>query len=146
MSLYRHFRSKDALAAAYLEEIYRQWNGWFSGRVSELSADAKKPEDRVLVIFDALEEWFGTPGFRGCPFINTVAELSDRSHPARKVAVSFKQKLLETIENALKPLGRTDLSEPFLLLVDGAIVRATMTNSSEPAKIARKAAAQLLSQ
>ena len=134
------------LVSAFLEEIYRQWSAWFTDRVTTLSAKAKKPEDRVLTIFDALEEWFGTSGFRGCPFINTVAELSDRNHPARQVAVAFKQKLLESIETALRPLNRkrSDLSVQLLLLVDGAIVRATMTDSSRPAKIARKVAAQLL--
>ena len=146
MTLYKHFGSKDALAAAFLEEIYREWSAWFTGRVNDLSQDAKRPEDAVLAIFDALAEWFETPHFRGCPFINTVAEIADRNHPARRVAVGFKEKLLEIIRASLQPLGRqkTDLAVPLLFLVDGAIVRATMTDSSEPARIARKAAAKLL--
>ena len=147
MTLYKHFGSKDALAAAFLEEIFTRWSAWFAGRVSRLSASAKKPEDRVLAIFDALEEWFETPDFRGCPFINTVAEIPDCKHPARKAAAAFKEKLLELIEQALEPLGRNRgvLGVQLLLLVDGAVVRATMTGSSEAAGIARKAAAQLLS-
>jgi AcrR family transcriptional regulator len=147
MTLYKHFRSKDALATAFLEQIFKEWSAWFICRVNELSQKkARTPEERVLVIFDALKEWFESPNFRGCPFINTVAELADRNHPARKVAVDFKEKLLEIIRNSLEPLGRDkkELAVPLLLLVDGAIVRATMTDSSEPAKAARKAAASLL--
>jgi len=146
MTLYKHFRSKDALAAAFIEQIFKEWSTWFTGRVDELSKKARTPEERVLAIFDAEKEWFETPNFRGCPFINTVAELSDRNHPARKIAVEFKEKLLEIIRKSLEPLGRykQELAVPLLLLVDGAIVRATMTDSSEPAKTARKAAAKLL--
>src|SRR3954466_5852337 len=73
MTMYKHFGSKDALAAAFLEDIYRQWSAWFTQRVSVLSKAARRPEDRALTIFDALKEWFETPEFRGCPFINTVA-------------------------------------------------------------------------
>ncbi len=146
MTLYKYFRSKDDLAAAFLQEIHRQWSLWFTERVARLSTSAGRPEDRVLAIFDALEEWFEMPSFRGCPFINTVAELSERKHPAHQAAVELKEKLLATIEDALRPLrqNRRELSEQLLLLVDGAIVRATMTGSSRPARVARKAAAQLL--
>jgi AcrR family transcriptional regulator len=146
MTLYKHFRSKDRLAEAFLEEIYKQWSTWFSGRVAQRSAKAKKPEDRVLAIFDALQDWFETPGFRGCPFINTVSEITDRNHPARKIAVAFKSTLVDMIRAALEPLGRnsTELAVQLLMLMDGAIVRATMTDSAQPAKIARKAAARLL--
>ena len=146
MTLYKHYHSKDELAAAFLEQIYQQWNAWFTERVAQLSERVRKPEQRVLAIFDALEEWFQTPGFRGCPFINTVAELADRNHPARRVAVAFKQKLLESIHSAVQPLHhkKRDLDVQLLLLIDGAIVRATMTGSTRPARIARKAAAHLL--
>jgi AcrR family transcriptional regulator len=146
MTLYKHFRSKDALATAFLEQIFSDWSTWFMGRVEILSKKARTPEERVLAIFDALKEWFESPHFRGCPFINTVAEISDRNHPARKVAVEFKEKLLEIIRASLEPLGRgkKDLAVPLLLLVDGAVVRATMTDSSESARAARKAAASLL--
>ena len=147
MTLYKHFSSKDILATNCLGEIHQQWNSWFLERVQLKGTAAKNPNERVLVIFDVLEEWFQSPGFRGCPFINTVAEIGDRNHPARKAAVTFKQKLLKTIEEALASLGRSrtdELGVQLLMLIDGAIVRAVMTDSSRPAKIARKAAAMLL--
>jgi AcrR family transcriptional regulator len=149
MTLYKHFPSKDALAAAFLKEIHQQWSSWFFDRVGQRAARMKTPEERVLVIFDVLQEWFKTPDFRGCPFINTVAELADRNHPVRQDAVSFKKMLLENIKTNLRPLGcvrEEELAVQFLLLIDGAIVRAAMTNSAQPAKIARRAAAQLLAQ
>jgi AcrR family transcriptional regulator len=148
MTLYKHFPSKDILAANCLNAIHQQWSSWFLERAEIRGAAAKTSEERVLSIFDVLEEWFRTPGFRGCPFINTVAEIGDRNHPARKAAIGFKQKLLDTIEQALASLGgkrAEELGTQLLMLVDGAIVRAVMTDSSRPASIARKAAAKLLS-
>jgi AcrR family transcriptional regulator len=147
MTLYKHFPSKDILATNCLDAIHQQWNSWFLDRVKVRSAKVQTSEEGVLAIFDVLEEWFQTPGFRGCPFINTVAEIGNRNHPARKAAVAFKQRLLETIEATLASLGgqrAKDLGVQLLMLVDGAIVRAVMTDSSEPARIARNAAAQLL--
>ncbi len=147
MTLYKHFPSKDILATNCLGQIHHQWNSWFLDRVQVQSAVAKNPNEQVLVIFDILEEWFQSPGFRGCPFINTVAEIGDRHHPARKAAVAFKQKLLDTIQEALTSVGRgrsDELGVQLLMLIDGAIVRAVMTDSPRPAKIARKAAAKLL--
>jgi AcrR family transcriptional regulator len=148
MTLYKHFPSKDILATNCLEAIHQQWRSWFLDRVQVHGAPVKTSKERILVIFDVLEEWFQSPGFRGCPFINTVAEIGDRNHPTRKAAVAFKEKLLETIEGFLSSSGgkrAEDLGIQLLMLIDGAIVRAVMTDSSRPAKIARKAAAQLLS-
>ena len=147
MTLYKHFLSKDILATNCLEAIHQQWSTWFLDRLKTRGASVKNSKERVLVIFDVLEEWFQTPGFRGCPFINTVAEIGDENHSARKAAVAFKEKLLDTIEFALSSSGgkrAKDLGVQLLMLIDGAIVRAVMTGSSRPAKIARKAAAQLL--
>jgi AcrR family transcriptional regulator len=147
MTLYKHFGSKDSLAAAFLEKIHAEWSAWFTERVAALAAKAKTPEGKVLAIFDALGEWFETPTFRGCPFINTVSEVSDRNHPARRLAVRFKQQLLDVIAAALLSSGlkkKEDLAEQLLILVDGAVIRALMTDSSRPARVARKAAGRLL--
>ncbi|MCI0605617.1 TetR/AcrR family transcriptional regulator [bacterium] len=147
MTLYKHFPSKDILATNCLGEIHQQWSSWFLKRVQVRGATAKTSEERILVIFDVLEEWFQTPGFRGCPFINTVAEIGERNHPARKAAVAFKQRLLDTIEETLSSVGGNHtnlLGVQLLMLVDGAIVRAVMTDSSRPANIAGNAARLLL--
>jgi hypothetical protein len=83
-TLYNHFPSKDALIAAYLER-----------RFTRAPPSDKPPVEQILGTFDRLERGFASKGFRGCPFVNAVAELgaapriarSGRSRsPSRKAA------------------------------------------------------------
>ncbi len=136
MSLYNHFKSKDELIVAFLERINQQWIEWMKARVIAL---APNPERRLLVLFDALEEWFKTPEFRGCPFINTTAEVSDNNHAAYKVALKFKQGLFDYICELVVTAKLSQpkiISNQVLLLVDGAIIRAAMTKEISSAKVA----------
>src|ERR1700760_2809534 len=69
-SLYSTFGSKDELVRAYLAgraEARHQ-------RIARHLARHTAPRDRVLAIFDALDEAIQTPGYRGCAFVNASAE------------------------------------------------------------------------
>src|SRR5579871_7053506 len=79
-TLYNHFPSKDALISAYLERRFVQ------PRASDAS-----PVEQILGIFDSLERRFSAKDFRGCPFVNAVAELGAESKPVRKIAIAFKE-------------------------------------------------------
>lgn len=143
-SLYRHFPSKEKLVAAFLERINAEWSAWLKGRVEQASDD---PRARLLAVFDALGEWFKTATFRGCPFINTAAELSDPASPAARAAWRFKKGLRDYLRGLAGEARARDadlLADQLLLLADGAIVRAAMTGESGSAAAARKAAAALL--
>ena len=48
MSLYNHFKSKDDLIAAWLQQRDERWRTWFKATVEGL---ATEPSDRVLAIF-----------------------------------------------------------------------------------------------
>src|ERR1700689_2365283 len=78
-TLYNHFPSKDALISAYLERRFMQ------PRPSD-----KSPVEQILGTFDSLERRFSAKDFRGCPFVNAVAELGTEDHAVRKVAFAFK--------------------------------------------------------
>src|SRR6476619_7621715 len=78
-TLYNHFPSKDELIAAYLARRFRR----------PPSSD-KAPAEQILRTFDSLERRFASKDFRGCPFVNAVAELSE-DQSVRKVAVAFKE-------------------------------------------------------
>lgn len=143
-TLYRHFPSKDALVAAFLQKMNDDWSAWLQARVARAS---NRPRERLLAVFDALGEWFRTPEFRGCPFINTAAEVSDRSSPAAKASWRFKQELLAYLRSLARDAGADDperLSDQLLLLADGAIIRAAMSGEHGSAAVAKAAAAELI--
>src|SRR6266849_10842168 len=63
-TLYNHFPSKDELISAYL-----------SRRFTHAPVSDKPPAQQILGTFDSLERRFARSDFRGCPFVNAVAEL-----------------------------------------------------------------------
>ncbi len=138
MSFYRHFRSKKELVVTFLERRHRFWMDWFTRRVRELTENRTSPG--LTVLADALEEWFSEPDFRGCAFINTVAELSEDSAEERRIAADHKRELRDFIRTLVpeRPgLSADDMADRALLIIDGAIVRAQMTGSAKPAEDAR---------
>jgi AcrR family transcriptional regulator len=137
-TLYNHFPSKDALIVAYLER-----------RKQQAAPSDREPADLILGSFDRLERSFGTRGFRGCPFVNAVAELGEGEHAAKAVALEFKQGRQAWFRELLAKLG---LAEPDLLatqlaiLVDGAIATHLVRGDPGMARAAKAAAITLLSQ
>ncbi len=74
-TFYRHHPSKDELVLAFLQERWRRWtHGWLEAAVERLAPD---PRDRLLAVFDALDEWFRRPDYEGCSFIRTLHEFDD---------------------------------------------------------------------
>src|ERR1700754_2723218 len=79
-TLYNHFPSKDALIQAYLKR-----------RFVTARASTKPPLEQILATFDSLERRFSAKDFRGCPFVNAVAELGTEDQSVRKIAIAFKE-------------------------------------------------------
>jgi AcrR family transcriptional regulator len=144
MSLYNHFKSKDALIAAWLQQRDANWREWFQETVEK---QATAPAERLLAMFDALEEWFSQPDFRGCAFINSSVELVDPEHPGYQVAIEHQQAIHDYILQLVKAaeIDNPDgVAEQLLLLVEGAIVVAMMRRSPAAAAQAKAAAAMLI--
>ncbi|UDM53446.1 TetR/AcrR family transcriptional regulator [Cupriavidus sp. MP-37] len=126
MSLYRHFASKNALIAAFLARRHDEWMAWFRQDVE--ARLAARP--RLDVIADTLADWFGSD-FRGCAFINVVAEAGDAQ--AQQQAAAHKAELEAFIAELA---ARLDLPAPqavaaeAMLCIEGMIVRYQMRPDS----------------
>ena len=141
MTLYYHFRSKDELVAAWLRRRDEEWMSWLEGSVE------RQRGNRVLAVFDALREWFETPTFRGCAFVNAYAELGWSNPAAAEIVASHKRTLTEYLAYLAREEGAAEpdaLARELLLLVDGAIVTASIQGSARPADDAREAAAKVI--
>jgi AcrR family transcriptional regulator len=144
MSLYNHFKSKDALIAAWLQQRDANWREWFQNTVE---AQATDPKERLLAMFDALEAWFSQSDFRGCAFINSSVELVDPEHPGYQVAIAHQQAIHDYILQLVHAAAIDNpevVAEQLLLLVEGAIVVAMMRQSPAAAAHAKAAAAMLI--
>jgi AcrR family transcriptional regulator len=137
-TLYNHFPSKDALIVAYLQR--RNLPPPESGR---------EPIDLILGFFDRLERSFGTREFRGCPFVNAVAQLGEGEHEARAIALEFKLNRQAWFHDLLVRLGLPApdlLAVQLAILVDGAIATNLVRGDPAMARAAKSAAVSLLSQ
>jgi hypothetical protein len=77
-----------------------------------------------------MAEWFADPAFRGCAFINAVAEVGGTLPGVADIARRHKQDMQQVI-GGLLPAGanQAEAARAGALAVDGAIVRAQMEGS-----------------
>ena len=135
-TLYNHFPSKDALISAYLERRF----------VQRPSSD-KSPVEQILGVFDSLERRFASKDFRGCPFVNAVAEMGPSDKSVKKIATDFKESRRLWFRDLLVQLRVADaegLATQLVLLVDGSIAQDLVRDDPKMARAAKEAAKVLL--
>lgn len=102
MALYRHFESKDALITAWLEHLVAQ----YTGVLDELAQrHSKSPDKQIMGFAQFIAEDLARASHRGCPFINSIAELPDASHPARVLVAAHKARQLARLEKLCAEAG-----------------------------------------
>ena len=135
-TLYNHYPSKDALIAAYL-----------SRRLVELEITDRPPLEQILGAFDRLEQSVATRRFRGCAFVNAVAELGQEVAEINRLAVAFKERRRLWFGDLLSRLGVADangLATQLALLLDGAIATSLVRGDPAFVRAAREAAVTLI--
>lgn len=85
-TFYRHFTSKDDLVLSWLRGADARWLDWLA---AELDRRFDDPLRRLVEWWGVLDEWMGPRGFRGCPFLNTLTEVTDPTAPARVEVRSY---------------------------------------------------------
>jgi AcrR family transcriptional regulator len=135
-TLYNYFPSKDQLIVAYL-----------SRHLIPPKTSERPLLEQILRVFDWLERWFASDSFRGCPFVNAIAELGDATHPGTKMAVAYKEQRRVWLRDALRQLNVADpdgLATQIAILVEGAIIAALVRGDPTMAAAAKAAARVLL--
>jgi AcrR family transcriptional regulator len=143
-SLYRSFRSKDDLAAAYL----RDWDHAFWQRFD--SAAAAHPDDpraQLRLFLRRLTQRMRSPGYRGCALSNAAIEYPEAGHPARRVAVAHKRKLRRRLRQMSVAMGARQprlLADGLALLLEGAYASCQLFRRDGPARAIARLADQLI--
>ncbi len=137
MSFYRSFPSKSDLIAAFLR---RRHVAWMDGFRNGVEAGLAQPGAGLEVIADVLQAWFREPDFRGCAFINTLAESGPSGGEEVAIAREHKAELeayVAEVARRLKLAQPDGVAATAMLIVEGAIVRAQMTGDAGVADLAR---------
>lgn len=142
--LYTMYPSKSALVAAWLADRHDTWMVWFTTSVDgHIAAGA----DPVMATFDAIADWITTPGYRGCAFINSLAEASEIDDSHRMIIAGHKRDLIEHLAHLAtgnRPNSPSWLPAALAVIVDGAIVQCAIFADTDPLDAARSAVHQLL--
>jgi AcrR family transcriptional regulator len=142
--LYSLYPSKRDLVAAWLRDRHERWMTWFRGAVDASTAHGADP---LVATFDAIEAWASSPSYRGCAFLNIIAETTEIDAEHRAIAADHKRELVQYLAS-LAATTHADapawLPSVLGVLIDGAIVQAAVFGSVDPVRDARRAAAQLL--
>lgn len=132
LTFYRHFPAKDDLVRAFLAYRHERWMAWF---VDALGRHGARPGGGAAPLAAAMAEWFAQPSFRGCAFINLVAEAGDSIAGAADIARRHKADMQDVIADLLPPGPRqAEKARAAAMAVDGAIVHAQMAGA-EPALV-----------
>lgn len=143
MTLYRHFPSKDALIAAFLQDS----NEFFWESFEQITKDAVTPRDKLLAFFESLQDYANTPACYGCPFLNIATEYPETDYPGHQIALEHKQSVRAKFNELARSAGAREpevLADQLFLLMDGAYMAARMFGAKNPASNLASAARTLI--
>jgi AcrR family transcriptional regulator len=123
-TLYRHFPSKDKLVLAFLDLREQRW----TKDLIEAGAMRRgsNPEERLLAIFDVLDEWFHRDDFEAGSFIKVLLELGPE-HPAGGASVRHLEQIRVIVRRLAEEAGLRDaetFARSWHILIQGSIVVA----------------------
>lgn len=126
-TFYRHFPSKEDLVLAYLraadQAIRRQVE-------TAITAGLPAP-DALRAVAESIAQSIQSADFRGCAFLNAVAEYPDPDHPVHQTVLTHRQWFLDTISTLMASIQKTE-AEPaaqhFVMLRDGAMAAGCLFN------------------
>jgi AcrR family transcriptional regulator len=117
-SLYRHFHSKEELAAECLRERIREgWEHW----EATMAPHQGNPRRQIEALFAALLAKH--KGTRGCALGNVVMEIATDEHVLAGLVRGFKQEVRERLRKMALELGARNpgaLGDALMLLMEGS--------------------------
>jgi AcrR family transcriptional regulator len=142
-TLYRHFKSKDELILASLRKQDEEFRNWMMREVESRNHAV----ERLLAVFDVYEEWSRSPAFFGCMFINASAEFSDANSPIHAFCREHKRlvsRYIQDLANTADIFASEHIAAYWILLIDGAVISAQVSNNSLAFQQAKVVAKKLL--
>lgn len=119
-TFYRHFPSKEDLVLAHLQAA----DQGIRGQVEAALAADMSAGDAVRAVAAAIAEGIQSPGFRGCAFLNAVAEYPHPDQPVHQAVRAHRQWFLNTITTLMtriREAGAEPAAQHFVMLRDGAM-------------------------
>lgn len=135
-SFYDHFPTKEDLCVSYLSLESKRWIDVVNGHVETNITERQK----IIALFDHLIAFSTKKNFRGCGFLNVLAEIGSGSYKIKSAVQQHKLTLLKFIEI------KTSLavSKPIYLLYESALMESQVFAAIWPIELAKKMALNIL--
>lgn len=131
MGVYRHFESRDALIEDWMEATIERYRG----ALDQVELDhPNNPRAQLMAWAEYIAHGLQEISYRGCPFINTIAEIADRAHPVRQTIEKHKVRQAERIQEMCRKVGVANpklAAAEITFLLEGAQVSAQNGSISE---------------
>lgn len=135
-SFYQHFPSKEALAVKYLEA----YNSSFFKQLDYITQQSIEPKNKILALFDHLNDFSQQAECRGCAFLNIAVEFSDPQSQPRILIARFKKDLKLYIERLVREALSSNLGSELIqtkanavyLLFEAALIESRVDRSTDP--------------
>ena len=148
-TLYHHFKSKETICIAYLEQRHTV----FLKGLKEFTIKASSSKQQLLSIFDFLREIYRKGNFYGCSSINILGELSPDNLNILNVIQKQKKELLlylgEIVGDNITNISIAEtekISGGIYLLYESAIMESHLHKNDWPIHLAKSIAPSLFSQ
>jgi AcrR family transcriptional regulator len=131
MALYRHFQSKDALVTEWLEGVVASYWAAFDHIEADAGGDARA---EIIGWASFVGSEVASWSHRGCPFMNSIAELPDRQHPARQLIEAHKANQIRRLALLCAKAGAVNpdkTASEIMFLLEGAQVSAQNMSVSD---------------
>ncbi len=133
-SLYSSFPSKEALVAAYLESLRKDFEEALRMRMESGPYTIDYP-------FDMLEDALKTGEFYGCPFINALVEMPT-SEMVRREVLAYRKSVEDFFQHAVP--SNPEITERLVLIYDGVFAQCKVTPNAHHVATARALAREVL--
>ncbi len=127
--MYALFPAKSDLVTGWLEHRHETWMSWFSDAIE---AGVRAGTTPIDAIFETLAIWLEETSYRGCGFLNTLAETAELTAEQHQVIRNHKQTLIDLVADY------TNDPAALAVLIDGAIVQAGVFESVDPVFAAQR--------
>jgi len=142
-SLYEHFGGKDGLVVEVLRRASEEDLAWYEAAL----AGATDPRERLLGLFDRLDELVADADFRGCRYFASDLAFAEPDHPAHAETEAYRRRLRALLVRELEAVGHADpesAAEQLHLLIEGTLVVGATRDGQHPARVARRLAGTIL--
>jgi AcrR family transcriptional regulator len=138
-TLYHHFRSKEDLLIAYLEEA-----GMMTiAAMKKAALKGSTPEEKITAIFDYIGNEAIQPDFYGCHFLNIVYEMPDGDEKARLQIKKQKDAVRRLLAALILPLDHPELADEIYTVFEGALIGHKVHQDSWPIAAAQNVVAKM---